>query len=72
MSDYIPDPIELMEMRAERMMEEYFRGDKFICCICENLFDLEYANSLTADPSSPPACWDCLENHLLNQNKITR
>jgi hypothetical protein len=65
MSDYVPDPIELMEMRADRMMERYFSDDKpgmFLCGACGRwVHESEGMISATVDPSSPPICWACVE-----------
>ena len=58
---HIPDPVELMEMRAERNEERYIRGENFICCDCKRTFPLSEANTTSPDPSSPPICWGRLE-----------
>ena len=63
MSDYIPDPIELIEIRGELMAERYIRGDEYICCDCGKRGPLSEANPAGPHPSSPPICWDCLEKH---------
>lgn len=59
MSEYIPDPIERMEMRWARVEELYIDGDNFTCCVCGGTGRLADAMSLNADPASPPIHQDC-------------
>lgn len=62
MSDYVPDPIKLMEMRAERMMESHFRPGEFLCGMCDKWFAESFGmTTASPDPSSPPICWQCFE-----------
>lgn len=62
---YIPDPIELMEMRAERMMEEHFsenRPGMFLCAECEQWKKQDDGmSSASPNPSSSPICGECLD-----------
>lgn len=63
MSDYIPDPIELMEMRAERMIDEHMpasRPDEFLCACCKQWrLQADGMEQMAIDPSSPPICMSC-------------
>lgn len=58
---YIPDPTELIEIRGELNEERYIDGNDYICCKCSKRGPLSEANAASADPESPPICWDCLE-----------
>lgn len=62
----IPDPVELMEMRAERMMERHFRADRpgmFLCAACDRwCAEVNGMSSASDDPSSPPICGLCFES----------
>lgn len=61
MREYIPDPIELGEARAEQYSETNWVGDKIRCVKCREPKDLRDVTSLSADPYSPPICLDCVE-----------
>lgn len=56
MSDYIPDPIELMESRIERNIEEYVEGH---CMNCGDEVDYELI-PVSASPDAPVVCLNCL------------
>ncbi len=53
---YIPDPIEQMESRIDRMADEYVEGQ---CMLCGD--NVGEANLLpyNANPDSPAACEKC-------------
>ena len=54
--DYIPDPIELMENRIERLMDEYI--DENTCMNCKKKVDYElYCMSPIGD--GPCVCAEC-------------
>lgn len=59
MTDYIPDPIELMEMRIEHAIDTYVVGDKMRCCNCQQLFDMVDVMEASADLAAPPICHPC-------------
>ncbi|MGI9306304.1 MAG: hypothetical protein ACR2P5_03265 [Gammaproteobacteria bacterium] len=62
---YIPDPVELMEARQEQLMDEWEAAQQdvpensFRCPYCGNVSKGELI-SLSADPSAPVMCYDCL------------
>lgn len=59
---YIPDPIELGEMRAERWEEQLYIGNgKYRCVNCTVPHELKDMTQASADPYGPPMCWDCLK-----------
>ena len=52
----IPDPTELLEMRMERMIDQYEEG----CCMdCGKKVGYELIQ-VSPDPCSPVVCYDCL------------
>lgn len=53
---YIPDPIELMESRIERLSESYIEGH---CMICGKDVGEDNLLPYTAAPDSPAACSSC-------------
>lgn len=65
---YIPDPIELGEMRAERYDFENRVGDKIRCCECGEPKSYSEVMASSADPYSPPICRDCIEKIYPNGN----
>lgn len=65
MSEYIPDPIELMEMQAERAYFEGIQPNGLFKCSCGELFDPEREGGTTsAHPSAMPVCPKCYEEHF--------
>lgn len=65
MESMIPDPIELLEARIERMIEKYMPANKpgmFLCASCEQ-WHHESGGIVSADsdPASPPICMACWE-----------
>lgn len=65
----IPDPIELMEGRIERLAHEWDAAQKdvppghFRCPYCSNTFAYEPIQ-VSAAPDSPVMCYDCLPADL--------
>lgn len=61
----IPDPIELMEARQDRLIHEWELAQNdvpeghFRCPYCKNVFDYEPID-VSAAPDSPVMCRDCL------------
>ncbi len=61
----IPDPIELMEMRQERLAFEWEEAQagvpegKHRCPYCRQIFDYEPI-ATSSRPDSPVCCYDCL------------
>lgn len=54
---YIPDPLEILEARAERMMDRFV--DEYTCMECGNRYDYEMT---CVDPHGygPIVCNECL------------
>lgn len=67
---YIPDPIELMERRIERIIDEDVRGDKGRCCGCQLWFDLDDLGPASAHPACRLICKDC-ENTKMSGADVT-
>ncbi len=65
----IPDPIELMEARAERRADEWDAAQRsappgfYRCPSCKQLFDYEPIQ-LSGSPDSPVVCFDCLPEDM--------
>ena len=65
----IPDPIELMEARAERRANEWYSAQQsappgfYRCPYCKQLFDYEPIQ-LNETPDSPIMCFDCLPEDM--------
>ncbi len=57
--EYIPDPIELGEARAERWADENIHGDLAKCPDCGEWCDLSGMLPMSPDPYSPPICSEC-------------
>jgi len=53
---YIPDPIELMEARIDKMADEYIEGH---CMICGENVGEGNLHPYTNSPDAPPACSEC-------------
>ena len=66
---YIPDPIEQMEARQERLAHEWGQCQKgvpegsFRCPYCSNVHSYEPIQS-GPNPDSPAMCYDCLPEDL--------
>lgn len=57
---YLPDPIELGEMRAERWESElHVSGDNYRCVKCKSTFPIGEMTTMSADPYAPPVCEKC-------------
>lgn len=62
MSEYVPDPIERGEARADRY-EDRIHGD-FYTCSCGDECRLYDAQPLSADPYAEPFCPECVQNYI--------
>lgn len=64
--DYIPDPLELMDLRIERQIDLIDENGKYPCFYCGRKFEVDEMISISVDPSSPLGCGmsDCTK---LNQ-----
>ncbi len=69
--EYIPDPIELGEAKAEAWAKELFVGNKCRCIECKVLFELDELITLSPDPYAPPVCEECAEKLTGKWNKFT-
>ena len=62
---YIPDPIELMEARVDRLAWEWDQAKKDVpegwyrCPYCSRIFDYEPI-AIDGRPDSPEMCFECL------------
>lgn len=62
---YIPDPIELMQVRVESLCERWERAQQDVpegsyrCPYCCEIFDYEPI-SVSAAPDAAVCCYDCL------------
>ena len=69
MKTMIPDPIELMEARQERLMFEWDRAQRgvpdgsFRCPYCSRTFEYEPIE-VSAAPDSPVSCYECLPDDV--------
>jgi len=54
---YIPDPIEIMESRIDKMSDSYNEGH---CMDCGKNVGEDNLIQATPDPCSPAVCFDCL------------
>lgn len=69
MLEYIPDPLELMEVRQERLIEQWDEAQKgvpsgsFRCPYCSNVFSYEPIQ-VSGSPDSPVCCYDCLPEDI--------
>jgi hypothetical protein len=61
MYEYLPDPEELGEMRAERYDAENSKGDQIRCVQCREYKNYSVMSPSSADPYSPPICPECLD-----------
>jgi len=60
MSDYIPDPIERMEMAQDRLEDECFIDGVLVCIECKKPETKDRALFAASEsPSAPPVCADC-------------
>jgi hypothetical protein len=57
----LPDPIELMEARAERMADEYFHDGIWHCCVCGRPIPPGHEETMSPDPAAAPVCRSCCE-----------
>ncbi len=65
--EYIPDPSERGEMRAERW-ENRIEGDFYICS-CGKKCVIYDAECLSPDPWGEPFCPDCVESFLKERGR---
>jgi hypothetical protein len=66
---YIPDPIEIMENRAERWADDNIKGSNFKCG-CGNWCDINEAVALSSNPYAIPVCSNCAEEYIKRMEKI--
>ena len=57
--DYVPDPEELMEARAERNADELYRDGQWHCCECGEAIKPGHEETMSPDPAAPPVCPEC-------------
>lgn len=59
--DYIPDPIERMNDRIERHIDELYdhKTGMMQCSSCRVYHDVDELVSIDADPSAAPVCRPC-------------
>jgi len=63
MSDYIPDPVEIMDSNTESMADKVFGGlpiGKARCMGCDDVFDEDDLHAASGHPDSPVGCAKCL------------
>lgn len=60
---YIPDPIEIGEMRCEAWAAKNLRGD-VATCYCGNEFDIGDGGTTSPDPYEIPVCPTCYQQWL--------
>ena len=58
---YIPDPIELMEAQAERIMDERFDGENWRCECGYLMTPKDDKFYVSFNPYAPPVCKTCYE-----------
>lgn len=58
----LPDPIEMMEDRAERMKDLYYDG-LWHCYNCGEPIQPGHEETLSPDPASPVVCGKCLRKY---------
>ncbi len=59
--EYIPDPIERMEMRADALEDEQFVDGELVCIECKKPESVVGGLvAVSASPSSPAVCVGCL------------
>lgn len=68
---YIPDPVELIEMRGEAMFDTHFdlknKPGQFLCANCgEWKKESDGMSAASPDPASPPICGDCFDVYFNN------
>lgn len=69
MYDYIPDPIELMEDRMDRLIHQWEAAQEgvppgsFRCPYCSQVYEGEPI-SLNGNPDSPVMCYNCLPDDV--------
>ena len=64
----IPDPIEKMEMMAERWADKYIKGNMFEC-FCGKMCKINDGQSIDDNPYAPPVCLDCFGVFLQEYKK---
>jgi hypothetical protein len=64
----LPDPLEQMEARAERMEDLYYDG-QWHCYNCREPIEPGHENTASADPASPPVCDECLREYYEGRNE---
>ncbi len=65
MNDYIPDPIELGEMRAERWLDNAEQPDGTVKCSCGRFCSLWDLAPVSDNPYSKGVCPDCLDELMV-------
>jgi hypothetical protein len=66
--NYIPDPIELGEMRAERYADENMHGNEIRCCACKKMVPIDTVLPASPDPYSPPICLGCVGEQMADES----
>ena len=66
--EYIPDPIELMESRIDRMMDRYI--DEYTCMECGKKVGYELIQA-TPHPDAPGVCIECLGFNPFEDQSLT-
>lgn len=67
--NYIPDPIERGEMRAEAAYDEMWQPDGKLKCPCGQIFDPDKeGGTLSPDPYAMPFCGQCFEDAFPSAN----
>jgi len=60
----IPDPIEKMEDRAERLSDDLYHAGYWHCYLCGEAIKPGHEQMASPDPASAPICDKCLEKML--------
>lgn len=67
--DYIPDPIEQMDKRIDKMCDEIFDcasdiDDELPCCECKVSFPISHLWPAYNSPDAPCICENCLDINM--------
>lgn len=62
--NYIPDPIERLEVSAERWAEDNMIGDMFKCG-CGKMCNINEGQPIDSNPYAIPVCHDCFKNGII-------
>lgn len=61
---YIPDPIELMDMRIEREIDKIDLDGKYQCSYCSTMIELDDVICLSPMGDGPGICGECFEKNF--------